>query len=363
MKRDVPKYQHIKNFVRSAIFSQAYKSGDRIPSENELATTFGANRNTVVRALNDLVQEGLVRREQGRGTFVSDIKVEPRTINVHHVHEDPRQLAGQWPASLMQGITERLGSDRVGNEIRFFNHDANRIVAEQIAKEVLEGVQNNISGAILYHLVDTSLVQMYRDQGIPVVLVEPLIETRGIPFVVSDDRTGSYELTEHLLSLGHQNIGYVTFTIDTVPTTRRLEAHERCLSTHEIEFNESSVLRILFWEDVAQSSRRIGDWLEERVPHMTAVRCVNDLVAELVYLAARERSIRIPDDMSVAGFDDYEIAQYTHPPLTTVRTFAESIGRHAAEMLVKIGESSADMCAGIVVGTELKIRESCRDIH
>jgi DNA-binding LacI/PurR family transcriptional regulator len=290
------------------------------------------------------------------------VQLETGTVNVHHVHEDPRQLVGQWPASLKQGIAQKLGSDRLGNEIRFFNHGASRIEAMRLAEEVLEGVQNSISGAILYHLADTTLVNMYRERGIPVVVVEPLVETMGIPCVVSDHFTGSYELTEYLLSLGHRNIGYVTFTVDSLAPTRRLEGHMACMEAHGVECDESSVLRILFWEDVVETSQQIADWLEARVPEMTAVRCVNDLVAELVYLAASERSIRIPDDLSVAGFDDYEIAQYTHPPLTTVKTFAESLGRHAVEMLVKLSDSSEDMCTGVVVGTELKVRGSCRQV-
>jgi DNA-binding LacI/PurR family transcriptional regulator len=147
---------------------------------------------------------------------------------------------------------------------------------------------------------------------------------RGLPVVRLDVEAGTEAAMDHLLELGHRRIGHVASAFEAPTFDLRREAIVRRLDA------EPPTVRTLFtFEEAYKAALPL---LEHDI---TAVICDDDILAGGVYLAARERGISIPDDLSVVGFDDLDFARVLAPPLTTVAADAEALGAAAFEALAR----------------------------
>ncbi|MCX5201139.1 LacI family transcriptional regulator [Streptomyces sp. NBC_00237] len=169
-----------------------------------------------------------------------------------------------------------------------------------------------------------------------------------------DNRSGARRLTEHLLSLGHRRIGYVAGPAERTTTRHRLEGHREALSAAGVEDDPALTLHGSY--DRATGRER-AEQLLTLAPDLTAVVAANDTIALGVCAAARERGLRIPDDLSVAGFDDLPSATDTVPALTTVRLPLYEAGARAG--VLASGAGGAGGTGGVEeVAAELVVRGS-----
>lgn len=148
--------------------------------------------------------------------------------------------------------------------------------------------------------------------------------------VSPDDRRGSRQLIQHLFDLGHRRIGYVYGVAHHPLGLHRLESYLQMMaeigqmeSEHNVEYCGAKI------SDGYQAAQR----LLERVPRPTAIMAINDLLAIGVMHAVAERGLRIPEDISIVGFDDIVQSAFLTPALTTVQMHAEEMGRTAARLL------------------------------
>jgi DNA-binding LacI/PurR family transcriptional regulator len=172
------------------------------------------------------------------------------------------------------------------------------------------------------------------------------------PSVRFDGGGGSAAAFEHLLELGHRRIGHLAAAFRALTFQHREESRVRVLSEAGLDpETQPRVLTPISIEDARQN----GLVLLDEKP--TAVFCDDDVIAAGMYLAARERGIRIPDDLSVVGFDDMDFARVLDPPLTTVALDAELLGATSFELL-EARMSGKRTRKQIVLPAELLIRGS-----
>jgi DNA-binding LacI/PurR family transcriptional regulator len=174
----------------------------------------------------------------------------------------------------------------------------------------------------------------------------------GMSFVRFDTERGTELALRHLLELGHVRIGHLGSELDAETFRLRRETLLRVLGEAGLE--PGPYARAPFRFDEA-----VGPALEllDAADRPTAIYCDDDLLAGGVYLAARERGLRIPQDVSVVGFDDLPFARVFEPPLTTIRIEPEALGGEAFELLAALmaGEPAPP---GRILPVELVIRES-----
>ncbi len=188
----------------------------------------------------------------------------------------------------------------------------------------------------------------------------------GLPFVVigrhpdelvsyvdSDNLAGSRAIVEHLVALGHQRIATITGPLDVLLGYDRLEGYKRALRAHGLPHDPALVVQGNFTE----ASGRAG--MELLLPQQpTAVFAASDMMAIGAIKVIKEAGLRVPQDISVVGFDDLPVASIVEPALTTVRQPINELGRVAAETLLSlIHDKQAPQ--HIVLPTELIIRASC----
>jgi DNA-binding LacI/PurR family transcriptional regulator len=153
-------------------------------------------------------------------------------------------------------------------------------------------------------------------------------EAPGRPSVRFDAEGGAAAAFEHLVELGHRRIGHLAAAFDAPTFQLREAARQRVLAGAGLDPDAQP--RVLTPIDIDAARDAAGPLLDERP---TAVFCDDDLIAAGLYLAGRERGLRIPADLSVIGFDDMDFARVLEPPLTTVALDAERLGASAFELL------------------------------
>lgn len=167
--------------------------------------------------------------------------------------------------------------------------------------------------------------------GLPTVLLNCYADV-GVPAVVPGEVAGGFTATDRLLRAGHRRIGVLAGEPWMDATRDRLKGHRQALATADVAFSEALVR----WGDWLPDSGYRGtiDLMAHEPP--TALFCMNDLMAMGALEALRELGLRVPADVAVIGYDDQELARYTHPPLTTVLLPNYECGRTAVEILLRL---------------------------
>ncbi len=341
-----PLYRRVVQYLKDRIADGTYPPATMLPSEMELVAALGVSRPTVRRAIDMLIDEGLVERVVGRGTYVCEARggVRPgRTGNVGLVVLEIRDdfvlriLTGAEHALAERGFRPVLASSR--NEIG---------VEQAKIRDMWE--DGAVDGFLIMpadspepHRVLTELAA----QGIPLVLMDRYFEELDAPSVTSDDLTGGRLVTEHLLGLGHRRIGFVTRpNLYVSSMAQRLRGYKQALEGAGVPYDPSLVFQGLLpyiseMHVHEQASARLAqferDALREylsRPDRPSAVFACNDTVAVRIVEVCREMGLRIPEDLALVGYSDDPIASILTPPLTTVRQNPYEMGARAAHILL-----------------------------
>jgi DNA-binding LacI/PurR family transcriptional regulator len=166
-------------------------------------------------------------------------------------------------------------------------------------------------------------------RNLPVVLINASIEDLPFPRVSCDDEVAIEQALGHLASLGHTSVGLVLGPVDHVPSERKLHAAKIAAKRLGIDLGERHVVRSAYSLESGQAAAT--RLIKEGV---TGIVCASDPLALGAVRAARRAGLRVPDDISVVGYDDSAFMNCTEPPLTTVRQPIEPMGRAAIDLLV-----------------------------
>lgn len=191
--------------------------------------------------------------------------------------------------------------------------------------------------------------------GVPVVLADKLVADLDCHAVVSADRDGAMAVVNHLLTLGHRRIAHLRGPAGVSTAEARLAGYREALRAADVPPNPAWVAGDGWTE--AQGYAAAMTLLRRR-HRPTAIFAASDMAAFGVYRAAAELGLRIPQDLSVAGYSDIEGAARLAVPLTTVRQPAREIGRRAAEKLLNLIETGTDTPQVVLLPVELVVRAS-----
>ncbi len=208
-----------------------------------------------------------------------------------------------------------------------------------------------IDGAIL---VTPSVVGA--DVDIPMVTIDPHTGPPGLPGVQSDNLNGAAVATHHLIELGHRRIALLAGRPDLRSSVLRQEGYETALAQAGIPLDPSLIRAGHYSRDSAR-----GPALEllSRPDRPTAVFAANDLSALATLELACELGLRVPEDLSIIGFDDIPEAARSEPPLTTVRQPIQQMGQVAVELLITLLEGRTPERTSITLPTTLVRRGTC----
>ncbi|HEY0497834.1 MAG TPA: substrate-binding domain-containing protein [Kutzneria sp.] len=226
-------------------------------------------------------------------------------------------------------------------------------------KSVLSGLplMSGVAGAIMLLPPEPSeQLLTLRGSGFPFVVIDPRTNLpRDIAAVSAAHFTGARRLTQHLLELGHRRIGIIAGPSNWLAADARLAGHAAALA--EVGVLTPPAL-IRDGEPTTEEGFRLAAELLDLPERPTALIGFNDKMAVGAMSAAACRGLRIPQDLSIAGFDDIDLARATRPLLTTVRQPLEEMGRMAVTLLMRLLERHQLEALHVELATELIIRDS-----
>jgi LacI family transcriptional regulator len=188
-----------------------------------------------------------------------------------------------------------------------------------------------------------------------VTLAHKLDNPRAINVDV-DNVDGAYQAMRYLLSLGHRAIGQIAGPSDWIPAADRLEGARRALAEYRMEPIAGYVVDCPAWS--FEGGYDAARHLLTTSPEITALFCHTDWMAAGAYRALRELNLRVPDDVSVIGYDDLPICQYLDPPLASVRQPSQGLGQLLAHLAVTAIERTESSRQDMLVPAELVVRAS-----
>lgn len=204
---------------------------------------------------------------------------------------------------------------------------------------------------------DISHFTRLKNHDIPVVFFDRIHENLAdANKVLVNDFDGAYKLVKHLLSRGYERIAHIAGPESVSIGKQRHDGYKKAMNESVFGYNRSLVIDGGFREDDGQRAIEIILQMNNRPD---AVFAVNDPVAVGAFTTLKERGVKIPQEMALAGFCDNYFSSLMEPQLTTVSQPANSIGEKAAELIIKCIEHSEEQpSTTIILDTELKLRDS-----
>ena len=231
-----------------------------------------------------------------------------------------------WCALQLDGVRERAWENGLTVAAGVYHSDEalEAALLEQTLAQPLVGL---IYGTILTRRI-RPLPQFYR---VPTVLLNCYVPDHTVASVVPGELLGGYVATLALIRAGHRRIAHIHGQSWTDPSRDRLSGYRRALAEYDILF-DPALVRPGNWEPPTGYEHTAA--LMDLPDPPTAIFVANDMMAVGCYDALKERGLRIPEDVSVVGYDDREIAQFMRPPLTTVVLPHHEMGLQAAATLI-----------------------------
>lgn len=261
-------------------------------------------------------------------------------------------LDSPWAVEIIRGVEDAAHAAGVGTVVTAIHRRASA------AREWLENLSARASdGAILVTGdLDPELHAELRNLQVPAVVVDPAgVRDLDVPTIGVTNWAGGLSATEHLTALGHRRIAFVAGTPALLSARARLDGYRAGLDRAGLPFDPELVVAGDF--DYA-SGARAADLLLSASDPPTAVFAANDQMALGVYEGARRKGVRVPDDVSVVGFDDLPQARWSSPPLTTVHQPLAEMGMMAARTVLRMVDGEAIESPRVELSTRLVVRDS-----
>jgi len=350
----LPKYYQLKEYIKDVIRRGGIAPGARLPSENSLVQQFGVSRHTIRQAMGGLEKEGLVYREQGRGTFCAY----PNKTRIGKIAVLATYISDYIFPGIIRGVDEVISAAGYGLILANTNNDKAKeaecldsIIKDEVVGLVVEptkSAKGNVNFAYYREL---------EIRNIPYVMVNAVYPDLDPAYVVMDDEQGGYVATSYLLQLGHRRIAGI-FKADDLQGVSRQAGFVRALAEFGIA-PEADLVSNYETEELYVYPYQFARRILQRPERPSAIVCYNDQIALQVLDAVRDEGLRVPDDVSLIGYDDSTLAVASEVKLTTIRHPNAEMGRQAARLLLDM-LTDRSRKPHFVYRPELVLRSSCR---
>ncbi|MDD2971575.1 MAG: GntR family transcriptional regulator [Lachnospiraceae bacterium] len=361
MKSREPKYLEIVNWIQGKIESGEFKSGNKLYSENELSEMFHISRQTVRHAIDVLEQRSLLTRIQGSGTYISGtdscVAATEKTMNIAVVST---YVDSYIFPNIIKGIEKTLSREGYMVQIAFTNNKIER--ERDIIQNILE--KNNIDGLIVEAtksaLPNPNLMfyEQIMDRGIPVIFFNSYYPTLQAPHVALNDKLMGKKVTQYLIQKGHKKIAAI-FKADDGQGHQRYAGYVEAMLEADIKLNDTNII----WLDT-EYMRDLKDEKKQILTRMkgcTAVFCYNDEIAFLLEEICQKEGIAIPEDLSIIGIDNSDLASLSDIPFTSISHPMEKLGIKVSENLIHLIENPS-FDATYEFDSEIVVRGSVKNL-
>jgi DNA-binding LacI/PurR family transcriptional regulator len=355
-----PKYRVIFESLKESILSGEYGPGTRLPSETDLVRRFGVSRMTIVKAVRELQQLGLVVRRVGSGTYATSRADQENRLFGLLIPE-----LGQ--TEIFEPICQGMANTPFAASLSLLwgtspgQNQPKEQVAEQLCQQY---VARRVSGVFFAPLeltpakdeVNRRIVAALDRAGIPVVLLDrcflPYPQRSTYDLVGIDNRRTAYVATEHLIRAGAKRIAFLGKRLSASTVDARIAGYREALLAHGALCNEDLVTR-----GDPGDEKLVRSVLDQKSPD--AFLCANDHTAANLMQTLIRLNRRIPDDIRIVGIDDVKYASLLPIPLTTQHQPCLDLGRVAMSAMLERLTNPDLPPRDILLNCRLVVRQSC----
>ncbi|QQE78215.1 GntR family transcriptional regulator [Alicyclobacillus sp. SO9] len=355
------KYELVKQDISEKIFSEVYKVNQKLPTESELMEIYNVSRFTVRHAIGELEQENFVYRIQGGGMFVNDWKNKPgpsaenKTIGLITTH-----IADYIFPNIITGIDNYIAN--YGYSVLIASTQNN---SDRERKSLANLLSNKLSGLIIeptrsaLNNGNKSIYENIKAMGIPMLFINAIYDGLDIPYLIMDDEKIGEMATSNLIAQGHKQIVGI-FKVDDKQGIHRMNGYIKAYQAHPEISNLSEIMMYQTEENKINLFQKFYTILTRPKFVPTAVVCYNDQLAIQIINFVKEIGLKVPEDISIMGVDDYQFSQFISPALTTIPHPQERMGLDAGKMMIKMIDKQA--VSSKVYEPEIIIRDSVKTL-
>lgn len=226
--------------------------------------------------------------------------------------------------------------------------------------------EGQVMGIISVGRVSETTARIINRCNLPYIMADTYLEQIDEDCVHTDNMLGGDRATEYLISMGHRDIGFIGDTVATVSFRDRYRGYLNAMGRHGLTVNERHCIIHTGIDDLIREGQGIAQAEMEKLDGLpTAFFCANDAGAISVYRTLRAMGLRIPEDVSVMGFDDTEVSALVSPELTTMRVHKELMGRKAFLRLIEKlkDRTGPSVRERLLISAEIVERQSVRKIQ
>lgn len=261
-------------------------------------------------------------------------------------------LDSPWAVEIIRGVEDVAHAAGVGTVVSAIHRRSTS------TRQWLQNLRTRATDGVI--LVSSDLAPPVhaelRRLNVPMVLVDPAgVPTLDIPTIGATNWAGGLRATEHLISLGHRRIGFIAGPPRLLCSRARLDGYRAALEAAGLPMSDDLIVPGDFYHESGYSS---GTALLNLADPPTAIFASSDQMAFGAYEAVRRRGLRVPDDVSVVGFDDLPEARWSSPPLTTVRQPLAEMGLLAARTVLRLARGEPVDTPRVELSTDLVVRDS-----
>lgn len=326
------------------------------PTLADVAKAAGVSLATASKALNgqfDVAQATRERVEQASKQIGYVSEPARRRANTPTIEFLVDKLASPFAMEILRGLT--LAAEGTGIDVvvgRFRPHGPGNDA------EIIEKLANSerMGAIILTAHLSPDTYSAIEQTGLPVVFVDPLrVDNSAIVSVGSTNWIGGRTATEHLISLGHRELAMIAGPTESMSAMARVDGFRSAANAAGISVKPEFIRHALF--DFNESLEIATQILGAPEPP-TAIFASSELQALGVLEAARKLGLRVPEDLSVVGYDDTSVALWSHPPLTTINQPLQEIGKVCLRTIQQLHAGEKLDSHHIELATRLMVRES-----
>ena len=347
-----PLYQNIYNDIKRKIETGELAQGDKLATEFEIMEQYAVSRITVSRALQELAQNGYIKRFRSKGTFVAgggESSAETETPAVAFSFHITITMVIPFSSDTIPPLLSSMqkAAQESGLMLSIFNSERDiqkeRAILEQLAS-------TDITGIVCYPIESYENVSYYSQflfRQIPILSIDKKLPGMDVPYIKADNFQAMYDLVKYLVGKGHRRIAYYCHTLNDENENLRFRGYLKALidngvtpkESYFVELEKAANPHIMVPENSPAFHSRVNQQLQEimslREPP-TALVCAYDLLAAYVEQQAHALGISIPDDLSVTGFDNLPLCNHLQVPLTSAAQDYQGMGNKAIEVLLRI---------------------------
>ncbi len=368
-------YLQTADLVMEEIRNRKLQPHDPVPSEGELSKLYSVSRMTAKLALQILEKQGIVYRLARRGTFVSgDYLGGPGKESLSGNVTTDKKLMKRKIALLFPNMDDYVARIIASVEKEARKSGCQLLIRITTDKEdesicLQELYEEGIDGIILFPRGRTRCSEKVLELNLlnyPLVIIDRIFREVNIDCVYHDHYQGAYNLTEYLIDRGHREIGYISMPFDGVTSREdRYKGYVQAMLDYALPVNGRNICLDCaedYMLNLNGPNLQLKDFIQSN-PAMTAVVCADDYIATSCLYTALSIYKQVPEELSIIGFSDIQLASLLPVPLTTAKQTTEKLGQAAVNLLCKRMENSREGALSIKVNTTIIERSSVRNLN